>query len=373
MSNTVFITGATGNIGGKLLIRILDRDPDTKIVALVRGTSVEDAGSRLRQALHLLAPEFDTALTGSRVRVICGDITEYHLGLSEAAFDRLATQITHIIHSAAAIQFTLPAECARQVNFVGTVNVMQLAQRAAEIGRLRGVAHISTAYVCGDRDGWIYENDSATPGRFSNTYEQTKFEAEQYVRTLMPTLPITILRPSVVVGDSRTGRTLAFNVLYSPLRFIYRGSIRALTCDPATPLDVVPLDYVAAAVHHIFFCTQTAGKTFHIVAGPSEAPTVGSIVRHFLHYLGKNLGDRSDRAPSLRTSNGEATTATPRTLQLMSAFDPYLKVTRCFDNTNTLTALQGSGITLPSFTGYFDKLLDYCLSVNWGRTHRNAA
>jgi hypothetical protein len=57
----------------------------------------------------------------------------------------------------------------------------------------------------------------------------------------------------------------------------------------------------------------------------------------------------------------------------MAVFDPYLKVTRHFDNTNTLTALQGSGITLPPFAGYFDKLLDYCFAVNWGRTLRHAA
>ncbi len=373
MSNTVFITGVTGNIGGKLLITILDNDPDTKIIALIRGESAAVAQSRLEQALRVLSPEFDTALIGSRVRVICGDITQHQLGLTDAAFDKLASEVTHIIHSAAGIQFTLPLDCARQVNFVGTINVMSLAQRAAEIGQLCNVAYISTAYVCGDRDGWIYEDESVAPRQFSNTYEQTKFEAEQYVRTLMPTLPITILRPSIVVGDSQTGRTLTFNVLYSPLKFIYKGIIRALICDPATPLDVVPLDYVAKVAHHILFRAETTGKTFHIVAGAAEAPAVGSVVRHFLNYLGQNLTGVNERVPSLDQSNDGKITGNPRTLQLMAVFDPYLKVTRHFDNGNTLTALQGSGITLPPFAGYFDKLLDYCFAVNWGRTLRHAA
>jgi nucleoside-diphosphate-sugar epimerase len=70
MSNTVFITGATGNIGGKLLTTILDKDPDTRIIALIRGESAAVAQSRLEQALRVLAPEFDTALISSRVRVI---------------------------------------------------------------------------------------------------------------------------------------------------------------------------------------------------------------------------------------------------------------------------------------------------------------
>jgi thioester reductase-like protein len=373
MSNTVFLTGATGNIGGKLLITILDKDPDAKIIALIRGESLTAAQNRLIQALCVLAPEFDTAAIGSRVSVICGDITKRQLGLSDAAFDKLASKATHIIHSAACIQFTLPLDCARQVNFVGTINVMRLAQRAVEIGRLRNVAYISTAYVCGDRDGWIYEDESVAPQHFSNTYEQTKYEAEQYVRRLMPTLPITILRPSVVIGDSQTGRTLTFNVLYSPLKFIYKGIIRALICDPVTPLDVVPLDYVASAMHHILFRTEATGKTFHIVAGANAAPAVGSIVRHFLNYLGRNLTGINEKVPSLGQSNNGKIGGNPRTLQLMAVFDPYLKVTRYFDNTNTLTALLGSGINLPPFTGYFDKLLDYCLAVNWGRTQRHAA
>ncbi|MCX6831727.1 MAG: SDR family oxidoreductase [candidate division Zixibacteria bacterium] len=372
MSNTVFITGATGNIGGKLLITILDKDPNTRIIALIRGESAAVAQNRFEQVLRVLSPEFDTAAIGSRIRVICGDITQYQLGLSDAAFDKLASEVTHIIHSAAGIQFTLPLDCARQVNFVGTINVMSLAQRAAEVGQLRNVAYISTAYVCGDRDGWIYEDESVAPQRFSNTYEQTKFEAEQYVRTLMPALPITILRPSIVVGDSQTGRTLTFNVLYSPLKFIYKGIIKALTCDPATPLDVVPLDYGASAAHYILFRTEPTGKTFHIVAG-AAAPAVGSVVRHFLIYLGQNLTGMNGRVPSLDQSNDGRITGNPRTLQLMAVFDPYLKVTRHFDNSNTLTALQGSGITLPPFTGYFDKLLDYCFAVNWGRTLRHAA
>lgn len=373
MSNTVFITGATGNIGGKLLITILDRDPDAKIIALIRGESVAAAQNRLAQALCVLAPEFDTAAIGSRVRVICGDITQHQLGQSDSVFDRLASEITHIIHSAASIQFTLPLDCARQVNVVGTFHVMSLALRAAEIGRLRNVAYISTAYVCGDRDGWIYEDEYVAPQQFSNTYEQTKCEAEQYVSTLMPTLPITILRPSVVVGDSQSGRTLTFNVLYTPLKFIYKGIIKALTCDPATPLDVVPLDYVAKAAHHILFRTDSNGRTFHIVAGAAAAPAVGSIVRHFLNYLGRNISGTNGNVSSPDQSNNGKVSENPRTLQLMAVFDPYLKVTRHFDNTNTMTALQGSGITLPPFDDYFYQLLNYCFAVNWGRTLRHVA
>jgi thioester reductase-like protein len=373
MSNTVFITGATGNIGGKLLAKILESDPETRIIALIRDKSTSTARQRLAHTVSTLSPEFDAALLDHRVSIVCGDITEHLFGLSDFTFDRIAQKVTHIIHSAAAIQFTLPLECARQVNFVGTVNVMHLAQRAVEIGNLQKVAHISTAYVCGDRAGLIRENDTEEPTRFSNTYEQTKYEAEQYVRTLMPTLPITILRPSIVVGDSHTGRTLTFNVLYSPLKLIYKGLIRTLTCDPATPLDVVPLDYVADAIHHITFHTNSSGRTCHIVAGGNNAPAVGSIVRRFVDYV-MNCGTGCNAiAEQLGSQETRQPITSSRTLQIMSVFDPYLRVTRCFDNANTLAALEGSGIVQPAFAGYFHKLMDYCFTVDWGRTLRHAA
>lgn len=373
MSRTVFITGATGNIGGELLLKILAKEPGTRVIALIRGESSVAARTRLIQTLLTLSPDFAVTSFDQRVQVLCGDITGHQLGLSDTAFERLACGITHIVHAAATIQFTLPLECARQVNFVGTVNVMHLAERAAQFGKLKNVAYISTAYVCGDRDGLIAEDDSVQPSHFSNTYEQTKFEAEQYVRTLMPRLPITILRPSIVVGDALIGRTLTFNVLYSPLRLIYKGMIRALACDPTTPLDCVPLDFIADAIRHIALHTDSAGKTYHLAAGGEQAPLVGDVVRDFIGYLKQHSIGSPAVANLLSHHNRKEPAVSSRTLQLMSVFDPYLKVKRSFSIANTLAALEGSGINLPSFDSYFDKLMDYCFAVDWGKALRLAA
>jgi thioester reductase-like protein len=371
MTQTLFITGATGNIGGKILLETIERNPDARIIALVRAESQASAWRRLLHTLQILAPEIDVTAVSRRVRVVCGDITEELLGLSESDWRQLASQVTHVIHSAASTQFTLPIECARKVNYSGTVNVMQFARCAAASGQLENVGYIGTAYVCGDRGGIISEVDPIGTGQFSNAYEQSKAEAETYVRSLMTSLPITILRPSIVVGDSRTGRTVTLNVLYTPLRLICKGVVRDLTCNPATRLDVVPLDYVASATVRIVFQSSSIGKTFHITAG-SSAPTVGEIVGGFIDYACQNHPELRERLSALRYSDGNSA-GNARSFQLIAPFAPYLQIDRTFDTSNTFCALAGSGIDLPRFSGYLENLFEYCFAVDWGRALRQAA
>jgi len=110
---------------------------------------------------------------------------------------------------------------------------MHFARQVGEHGRLEKIAHISTAYVCGDREGAIYENDNSTKCHFSNNYEQSKWEAECHVGRFYPDMPVVIFRPSIVVGDSSTGRLNLFNVLYTPLRFVCRGDLPVLRADAA--------------------------------------------------------------------------------------------------------------------------------------------
>jgi long-chain acyl-CoA synthetase len=154
------------------------------------------------------------------------------------------------------------------------MNVMRFALKAKKHSQLRGVAHISTAFVCGERPGHFFE-DALDPSKtFSSTYDRTKWEAEQKVRALRSELPITIFRPSIVVGDSRTGRIVSYNVLYTPLRYIGMGAVKIIAGSPNVRLDVVPVDYVTRAVSHIFLnADDAAGKTFNIVCGKERSLT----------------------------------------------------------------------------------------------------
>src|SRR5205823_4457876 len=124
----------------------------------------------------------------------------------------------------------------------------------------------STAYVAGTHNGVFAERDLDVGQSFHNSYEQSKFEAEQLVRA-REDLPFTILRPSIVVGDRSSGWTSAFNVLYWPLRAFARGLFDAVPAIPTAPVDVVSIDYVADAIHELCQCPLAAGETYHLTAG----------------------------------------------------------------------------------------------------------
>jgi thioester reductase-like protein len=379
MANTIFITGATGNIGGKLVTRILKDDAPVQLIPLVRASSNIEAQRRVENVIRVLSPEIDLVQARKKIRVICGDITLNELGLTDSLYNRLAKEVTHIIHAAATTKFQLPLECARLINYGGTKNVMAFAKLAQETGKLQRIAYISTAYVCGRKEGTIYEDEFDRPQGFSNTYEKTKWESEAFVRSLISGLPLVIFRPSIVIGDSQSGRTITFNVLYTPLRWIKQGMLTALPCSPGIPLDVVPADFVSNAIHNIFMKTKKCiGKTYHIVAGSKGSTTVGEIVRRALDFFNsKPEGRPLDQIKFLPLYSGTGTTLLPsqakRGLQLLKSYEPYICLARCFDNKNTIEALQGTGITAPVIPTYFHNILEYSFATDWRRQIKYAA
>jgi len=240
MKANILITGATGNVGGKLVPAILRDVPEVTITLVVRGRSQSHAQDRAMRTIRKLTPDFDLGIAGDRVKVVCGDITRLRLGLGINDYDALAGECTHIIHSAAATKFRISEDEARAVNYDGTRHIADFAVRSEQLGGIRRFAYIGTAYACGNRSGHIPEASFNTKPEFSNVYEQTKWEAERYLYGLRDDLPIDIFRPSIIVGDSRTGIINEFSVLYIPLKLILTGQIRVLPCHPDIPLDVVP-------------------------------------------------------------------------------------------------------------------------------------
>jgi thioester reductase-like protein len=380
MANTVFVTGATGNIGGKIVTHILQEDTLTELILLVRGHSNAEARRRFEDILHTLHPEIDRVEAERRIKVVCGDITVSGLGLPQSTREELAPKVTHIIHAAATTQFQLPWRQAHLVNYAGTRNVMTFARQAQQMGRLKGIAHISTAYVCGKREGKIYEEDTWSRHQFSNSYEQTKWEAEEFVRRLTSELPVTIFRPSIVVGDSQTGRMTSFNVLSPPLRWVHKGIVTAFPCEPNIPLDIVPVDFVSLAIHHILLKReQCSGKTYHIVAGAERSVTVGEVVGRAVSYFNSAPTGSSPVRVKFGSSHPQDE-ASPhiagkkrRELQLVKVYEPYICVTRHFDNTHTLEALRGTDISVPRFSSYFDNILRYSFETDWGKRVKEAA
>jgi long-chain acyl-CoA synthetase len=373
MEKTLFLTGGTGFIGVNVIRELLADREVVGITALVRAGSHEEARGRLVSAIEKSAPGALAGVPDQRLQAIPGDICLPNLGLEPSDLRRVVRTATHIIHSAANVEFDAPLDEARRVNVGGTRELLSIARAAAAEGRLRRVGYIGTAYVSGLRTGCIGEHE-LQDGGFSNAYEQSKFEAECVVREALRELPIVILRPSIVVGDSATGMTTSFNVLYPPLHWIHRRRIAALPGFHDTPVDIVPVDYVSRAVAELVLrARHVEGTTFHIAAGRRCGWTAGEVIDGAVRYF--NRRERGNPIPAVRFIPPATYRALLRRMpaagerlqKMVDLYEPYLTVSRVFDTTNIARALCHTGISLSHPREYFERLLEYCLATNWGR------
>jgi thioester reductase-like protein len=346
----VLITGATGFVGMELLARYLERG-ERRIIALVRGNGEEAARARIDAVLMNLFGDHGRAYAG-RVEAVSGELTAPRLGLSQARFGQLAQQVSAIVHGAASVSFTLPLQEARAINLEGTRRMLEFA----ELARVDRYVHVSTAYVAGTHEGRFAERDLDLGQSFRNSYEQSKFEAELLVRA-HPQIPWTVLRPSIIVGDRRSGWTAAFNVLYWPLRAFARGLFTAVPGIPSSPLDVVSVDYVADAIYEL---SERGGarQTYHLTAGPN-ASTMGEVA---------GLASRYFRRPLPKVlSPAEFAALDPSALEGSNAYFPYFSIGTEFDNALTRARLEPAGINSSPLGDYLERLLDFATRSRWGK------
>jgi thioester reductase-like protein len=352
----VLITGATGFLGMEVLARYLEHS-DRQVVALVRAGSQEGARARLQAVLENLFGARGAAYA-SRVEAVAADLTAPRLGLARERCAALASRVSSIVHSAASVSFTLPLDEARAINVEGTRRMLEFAELAAEHGGLERYGHVSTAYVAGTFDGRFHEDDLDVGQDFNNTYERSKLEAEQLVRCRSP-LPVTIMRPSIVVGDRRSGWTHAFNVLYWPLRAFARGMFTTVPAIPTAPVDVVSVDYVADAVYELCEASGAGGiGTYHLTAS-ADASTIEEIAHAASRYFKRPLPDVVPPAEfGLRPT---AVTEGSR------AYFPYFAIGAVFDNERARALLHPSGIDVTPLRDYLDRLLDFATRSRWGK------
>jgi thioester reductase-like protein len=356
----VLLTGTTGFLGMELLTRYLERS-DRRIVALVRAGSPEGARARVDAVLeNLFGPR--AAEHRTRVDAVAADMTAPGLGLARCERERLAERVTTIVHSAASVSFSLPLHEAREINLDGTRRMLELAELAHARGMLRCYGHVSTAYVAGTHAGGFAERDLEVGQEFHNSYERSKFEAEQLVREHHD-LPSTIMRPSIVVGDRNSGWTAAFNVLYWPLRAFARGLFTAVPAIPSAPVDVVSIDYVADATYALCESTRGRGSTYHLTAGP-DASTMGEIAglasRYFRRPLPRVLSPAEFAALPRRGVEGRA-------LDAGSLYFPYFSIDAVFDDAVTRARLEPEGIRASPLGDYLEQLLDFATRSRWGK------
>jgi thioester reductase-like protein len=364
----ILLTGATGFVGMEVLARFLERS-DRHVVALVRAGDDGQATARLRATIGATCG--DGAAHLDRVTAVAGDLTAPRLGLGDR-WEALAARIGAIVHGAASVAFDLPLDASRIVNVEGTQRMLEFARACP---RLERFTYVSTAYVAGERRGTVYEDDNE-PGRFRNAYERSKHEAERLVAEHRDEMDMTIVRPSIVVGDHRTGWTAAFNVLYAPLRAFAAGAIPVVPARRRSPVDVVSVDYVADAVHALSEAPEASGQTLHVVAG-AHASTVGEIVAmagaRFATPTPKLVPPRAYHSVIEPVVAKRAPASARRLLKSTEPYFPYFAMRLRFDDARARAILEPRGITAMPLRAYFDRLIDYAVAARWGRTEMGHA
>ena len=357
------LTGGTGFLGGEVLARLLERDI-APVYVLVRARDDEEANARLETLLDSVLGSAEP--WSDRAIAVRGDLGQPWLGMSSRDRDWLAESADRIIHCAASVSFTMGLDEQRRINVDGTRRMIELAGHCARRGGLESFVHVSTAYVAGTHPGTFREDDLDVGQSFRNAYERTKFEAELLVRR-SPELPVQVMRPSIVVGDSRTGWTPAFNVLYGPMKAFARGAYPAIPARRSAPVDVVPVDFVADAVLAL---AGRSGNAYNLTAG-NRASSVGELIE-----LGSAAASKPRPRvlppwiyrrlihPLLVRSGSEARR---RALRRSEVYFPYFAMRTRYDNSTARKALAPAGIEAPPLASYFHRLLSFAQAADWGR------
>ncbi|HZD16629.1 MAG TPA: SDR family oxidoreductase, partial [Actinomycetota bacterium] len=293
MGGVVLLTGATGFLGTEIA-RTLLRRPDVRIVALVLASGDREAGVAAARAWSY-APDLEEALRHGRVEVVAGDVRRGGLGLEPRVHRDLVHRVTHIVHAAADLRIDTAPEDLRPTNVEGVANVLAFAGDCHRDHGLARLSHVSTAYVAGGRTGEVPEDALTDRFGFENAYELTKFEGERLVRGAMHALPVSVFRPAMIVGDSRTGEVRTFNTFYVALRRYLTGHLRVAPASPRLRVNIVPVDHVADAIVRLTFEPRAAGSTFHLTAPPEDLPTARELMRFVRGWARDRLGVRLPR------------------------------------------------------------------------------
>jgi thioester reductase-like protein len=364
---TVLVTGATGAIGSVVARQLLDT-PDTDVRLLLRAGSKSELDRRVEELRSFWNIGAERAGT-LRLDAYAGDVTVPGLGLSTDAHERLTSEVTHVIHCAGNVKLNMSLDDARRAAVTSTEHVLAFAEESARVGRLRKLDLVSTVGVAGRWPGVVPERALPEASAFRNTYEAAKAEAEALVlKHIARGLPATIHRPSMVVGDSRTGRIIHFQVFYHLCEFLSgRRSAGLIPVAGNIRLDIVPVDYVARAIVASSDSDAATGRIFHLCSGPDRAPTIDDLATRIYRFF-ESHGARLHRLRRIPVSVIRALVPVAasltsghlrRSIRTLPFFLAYLDEPQTFANTQTDQFFSAQGLAAPAVDTYLDAVLSY--------------
>ncbi|WP_395659116.1 SDR family oxidoreductase [Nocardioides sp.] len=357
-----FVTGATGFIGRHLVRELLDHR-EGEVFVLVRASSM--------RRMETLIAQWDT----DRVVPVVGDLGVEALGIDPEWVEEHRGEVDHFFHLAAIYDMTADDETNEVMNVGGTRHALELAE-ALQVGCFHQVSSVAAA---GEHPGRFDETMFDEGQHLPSPYHRTKFESERIVRT-EATVPWRVYRPAIVVGASDTGE---MDKVDGPYYFF--GVIKALrdmlpSWLPLVGVDlgdtnVVPVDYVAAAMDHIAHLPDRDGEAFHLV-NPEPQPVVDMlnafcaaagaprfvtpVDRRRLRFVPRPLTPAG--ALHLVTSQPAVQavldTVTSR-VGIPAEVLAHASFPSVFDSRRTEQALAGSGIGVPDLDHYARTLWTY--------------
>lgn len=362
------VTGAAGFLGSHLTFRMLEQGQS--VIALARAAGDRSALERLEALARVLDWRGDWPPPG--LTVVETDLDEPWLGLGPWEATALLRRSKEVIHAAARVDFA-----AHRRDEILHTNAWSLAAWLPLLVRTGTPFNlVSTAYVAGEGTGQALE-EPVREARWRNPYEESKILAERWVLDeLAPTgVPWRILRPSILVGDSATGRAASFPtvyVLWELLDGLRRGldekpgdePLRLrVRCDPQASLALVPVDYVVDAIRALIARPRTREQIFHLT--PNWAPTLESLG----DLMASWFAPLAPEAASPESFEAEPADRRERLLARgLRIYEPYLSCRTRFDTRRIRRALTGTGLAPPEIHGrLLKRLVDHARRMGWGR------
>jgi thioester reductase-like protein len=343
----VLLTGLPSLLARAVCGEVLRTNPRAAVYAVVRTKSLDDARTTLGEL-----PAEDR----ERVHVIEGDAAAIDLGLSGGEYRVLAREVTRIHHCAQVTYLGVDRKAAEHANVRGASEVLEFAYSCE---KLAGLVFHSTAHVAGDRRGAVLESDLQAGQSFRNVVEETKARAEKLVRAAMGRLPIAVMRPATIVGDSRTGEIDRFDGPYLLMMLVVTSPPDLALPLPGLgdePLNLVPIDWVAQASVAIGGDPRAMGRTFHLV-DPRPLPA-----RRVFELVARASGRRGPRG-SIPANLAKAVLRAPgieRIAKSPRAFLETLTTRVTYDARNAEELLSSLSVgECPPLETYVDRLVQY--------------
>jgi thioester reductase-like protein len=338
----VLLNGATGLLGRYLMRDLLLKGQP--LAVLVRKSRRESPRERIEAAMRTWEKLEGRALP--RPHVLAGDISQPDMGLSPEDHKWVRKNVTGMLHNAASLSFVTTGRHAEPylTNVTGTANVLAFCEALG----IRQFLHVSTAYVCGKRTGHMLESELNVGQEFANCYEESKVESEEMVRAAKFINDLTVFRPAIIIGDSRTGLTFSYHNFYWMLQLAYSlvngmsekdftgkfpAQVVKFNIDGTERKNLVPVDWVSEAMSRIIVDPKLHGETYHLTPRiPVNMRLVLDVVEETVGFYGTGFYGAGERRAG-------ASEAEELFHQQMAVYQSYWRDDPTFDSSNTQRAL----------------------------------